>query len=82
MRSGSTIIENEFKISGDWVRHKEQIKSTYTELTDEDLNYIPGKERELLTRMEIRLNLDREDVKRIIQDVQTGQHLSLHRDSW
>ena len=66
-------IKNEFKISGEWIRHKRQLRLLHAELTDEDMNYTTGKERDLLTRMEIRLNLDREEVIKIIQDVQSGK---------
>lgn len=55
-----------FKISGDWKKQSEQLKDKFNQLTDSDLKFEPGKENELLQRVETRLNKKREEVINII----------------
>ncbi|WP_341905241.1 hypothetical protein [Fluviicola taffensis] len=55
-----------FKISGDWTKQSEQLKDKFSQLTDSDLKFEPGKENELLQRVETRLNKKREEVINII----------------
>ncbi|AEA45050.1 hypothetical protein [Fluviicola taffensis] len=55
-----------FKISGDWAKQSTQLKEKFTQLTDSDLKFEPGKENELLTRVETRLNKKRDEVINII----------------
>ncbi|TSJ42048.1 hypothetical protein [Fluviicola chungangensis] len=55
-----------FKISGDWKKQSEQLKEKFNQLTDSDLKFEPGKENELLQRVETRLNKKREEVINII----------------
>lgn len=56
-----------FKIIGDWAAQSKQLKEKFTQLTDADLKYEPGKENELLSRVETRLNKKREEVINIIK---------------
>ena len=64
-------IKNEtaetFKMNGNWETQSEQLKKNYSQLTDADLNFETGKENELLSRMETRLDKNREDVIGIIE---------------
>jgi len=55
-----------FKISGDWTKQSELLKDKFNQLTDSDLKFEPGKENELLQRVETRLNKKREEVINII----------------
>jgi len=55
-----------FKISGDWTKQSEQLKDKFSQLTDSDLKFEPGKENELLQRVETRLNKKRDEVINII----------------
>lgn len=55
-----------FKISGDWTKQSHQLKEKFSQLTDTDLKFEPGKENELLQRVETRLNKNREEVINII----------------
>ncbi len=55
-----------FKISGNWTKQSEQLKDKFSQLTDADLKFEPGKENELLQRVETRLNKKREEVINII----------------
>lgn len=56
-----------FKITGNWDKQSKQLKEKFSQLTDSDLKFEAGKENELLTRMETRLNKKREEVISIIK---------------
>ncbi len=60
-----------FKITGNWEAQSKQLKAKFSQLTDSDLKFVAGKESELLTRMETKLNKKREEVITIIKKVQT-----------
>lgn len=64
--SNSDKKTESFKISGDWTKQSEQLKDKFSQLTDADLKFEPGKENELLQRVETRLNKKREEVINII----------------
>lgn len=55
-----------FKISGNWAKQSVQLKEKFSQLTDSDLKFEPGKENELLQRVETRLNKKRDEVINII----------------
>lgn len=59
-----------FKITGNWDAQSKKLKATYSQLTDADLKFEPGKENELLSRVEHRLNKKREEVISIIKKSQ------------
>jgi hypothetical protein len=58
-------------MTGDWKEQSKQLKTKYSALTDADLKYEAGKESDLLKRVETRLNKNREEVVKIIKNVQT-----------
>ncbi|MFZ4784013.1 MAG: hypothetical protein ACOYLH_00960 [Flavobacteriales bacterium] len=55
-----------FKITGNWEKQSKLLKEKYSQLTDADLKFEPGKENDLLKRVETRLNKKREEVINII----------------
>lgn len=57
-----------FKITGDWESQSKELKNKFSQLTDSDLKFEPGKENELLTRVETRLKKNRQEVIGIITD--------------
>lgn len=59
-----------FKVTGNWAAQSKQLKENYSQLTDADLKFEIGKENELLSRVETRLNKQREEVINIIKKVQ------------
>ncbi|MEO6883322.1 MAG: hypothetical protein ABI199_04770 [Bacteroidia bacterium] len=61
-----------FKINGNWSDQSNQLKKKFSQLTDTDLKFEPGKENELLTRMGNRLSKKREEVIDIIKKGQTA----------
>jgi len=52
-----------------WDEVKEQIKEHNVELTDEDLDYEPGHEEELLSRLSSKLGKPRSQIKALIESI-------------
>lgn len=71
MENSQKMSNETFKISGDWSAQSKQLKEKFAQLTDADLNFEAGKESELLSRVELRLKKNREDVINIIKNIQT-----------
>ena len=59
----------QLKLSEPWEDVKEKIKESNIELTDEDLQYTPGNEEELLNRLSKKLNRTPDEVKAWIESV-------------
>ncbi len=60
---------SDFKIIGNWAKQSTELKEQFSNLTDADLKFEPGKENELLTRVEKRLDKNREEVIGIFNSV-------------
>ncbi len=56
-----------FKIKGNWNRLSKKLKEKFTQLTDVDLVFEPGKETDLLKRIGVKINRKQEDVINIIR---------------
>jgi len=56
-----------FKVVGNWDEQSNALKKEFSELTDADLEFETGKEFELLTRIETRLNKKRDAVIKILK---------------
>lgn len=57
-------------IGGDWDAQSKELKTKYAQLTDADLKFEKGKEQELITRVQTRLNKKRGEV---IELIRSGQ---------
>ena len=57
-------------IFGNWDAQSKEMKTNYTQLTDEDLKFEAGKENELIKRVQTRLSKGREEVIGIIKKTQ------------
>lgn len=64
-KSGAT-----FKITGNWNAQSKQLKEKFPQLTDADLKFESGKENELLSRLQTKLNKKREEVIDLINNAQ------------
>lgn len=62
-------MDNNLNLSTRWEEVKEKIKETNYELTDEDLEFTPGKEEELFKRIGDKLGKDPDWVKGWIESV-------------
>lgn len=65
-----------FKITGNWDEQSKGLKEKFSQLTDSDLKFETGKEKELLERVGTRLNKKPEEVINIIKKGQPGKEQS------
>lgn len=59
---------NELNIKGNWHEKKGKLKQEFAELTDDDLQYIEGREEELVGRVQQRLGTTKEKARHIINN--------------
>lgn len=64
------------KLKVPWETVKERIKENDSNLTDEDLEYIPGKEEELIQRLEKIMNRSRDQVVAYIESISSNEDLA------
>ena len=64
------------KLQASWEEVKERMKENDINLTDEDLEYIPGKEEELIQRLEKIMNRSRDQVIAYIESISSNEHLA------
>jgi uncharacterized protein YjbJ (UPF0337 family) len=57
------------KLKGNWNELKGKLKKSYAELTDNDLLYEEGREDELYGRLQQKLGKSKEEVRRLINDL-------------
>jgi GTP cyclohydrolase I len=62
-----------FNLQQPWEEVKEILKEINLSLTDEDLDYQPGREDELLQRLEKKLGKSKAEVKAIIESASTNE---------
>lgn len=60
---------NTLEIKGDWNIIKGSLKQKWASLTDDDLQYLDGKQDELLGRIQKRTGESREAVEKAIKDL-------------
>ena len=56
-------------LKGNWNEMKGKLKQKYGQLTDDDLVFTEGKEDELLGRLQKRLGMAKEDLRRDIEEL-------------
>jgi hypothetical protein len=64
------------KLQDSWDRVKEKLKEINTSLTDDDLGYEPGKEKELLDRIAAKLKKDPAEVKALIESISANKGIA------
>jgi len=70
------MMDYELKLEAPWTEVKDMIQEINTDLTDEDLKYEKGRERELLERLSRKLNKSIADVKGWIESVSHNRGLA------
>jgi hypothetical protein len=65
-----------FKLKAPWEMVKERMKENDSNLTDEDLEYIPGKEEELIQRLEKKMSRSRDQVIAYIESISSNEDLA------
>jgi hypothetical protein len=64
------------KLAAPWEMVKEKMKENNINLSDKDLEYTPGKEEELLHRLEKKMNRSREQVIAYIESISSNHDLA------
>ena len=59
---------NTLEIKGDWNIAKGKLKQKWAKLTDDDLQYVEGKQEELLGRIQTRTGETRDAVEKAVKD--------------
>jgi uncharacterized protein YjbJ (UPF0337 family) len=59
---------NTLELRGHWNIAKGKLKQKFARLTDDDLQYVEGKEEELLGRIQKRTGRSRAEIERTIQN--------------
>ena len=59
---------NKTSMKGNWNITKGKLKQKYSQLTDDDLKYVEGKEDELIGRIQKRTGETRENLDRIMRE--------------
>jgi uncharacterized protein YjbJ (UPF0337 family) len=57
------------KIKGNWNIIKGKLKQKYAKLTDDDLQYVEGKEDELIGRIQKRTGLAQDEVIVVVDEI-------------
>ncbi len=65
--------QTSLQLTAPWPEVKEKIKETNVELTDEDLDYKPGKEDDLIAHLSQKMNRSREEVKAWIESISANR---------
>lgn len=68
--------EYKLKIEAPWDEVKDMLKEVNMDLTDDDLRYEPGKEKELLERLSNKMNKSIPEVKGWIESVSHNKGLA------
>ncbi len=61
------------ELSAPWEQVKDRLKEVKADLSDEDLNYEPGKEMELLQRLAKKIGRNTDHVKAWIESVSANE---------
>ena len=70
-------MENKtLRLHTSWEEVKEKIKERNIDVTDEDLEYIPGQESELLQRLTGKLGNTPDDVRRFIESIAHNEDMA------
>ena len=63
----------EFNIADNWENSAKELRKKYSNLSEEDLKFEPGKENDLLNRIGIRLGKKRVEVISMIKNIQSNK---------
>jgi hypothetical protein len=66
-------MQNLLKLQTDWDEVKERLKENDVTLSDEDLEYQPGQEEELINRLSAKMKKSPDDVKKYIESVSVNK---------
>ena len=61
------------RLNAPWEQVKERLKENDVHLSDEDLDYSPGQEDELLDRLTKKLGKSREEVRMYVESISANE---------
>ncbi|HSB92916.1 MAG TPA: hypothetical protein VLC28_07360, partial [Flavitalea sp.] len=71
------VMENKtLRLHTSWEHVKEKIKERNIEVSDEDLEYVPGEESELLQRLTGKLGNSPDEVRRFIESISANEDMA------
>jgi uncharacterized protein YjbJ (UPF0337 family) len=59
---------NKLQFKGSWNEVKGKLKQKYAQLTDDDLTYAEGKDDELVGKLQKKLGMSAEEVRRMLEN--------------
>jgi len=68
--------DSRLRLHAPWLDVKEQMKEHNMELTDEDLEYEPGHEEELFSRLASKLGASRAQIKALIESISSNRGMA------
>ena len=66
-------MEKILNLNAPWEEVKEKIKENNIELTDEDLDLIPGQEQKLLRHLAVKMDRSPEEIKAWIESISANK---------
>ncbi len=69
---------NPLVIRGNWNEVADKLKQQFTDLTDDDLLFKKGEEKELSERLQNRLGTTNEELRKIISTVGVVHHIFIN----
>jgi uncharacterized protein YjbJ (UPF0337 family) len=66
-------MNNKLKLENSWDKVKERLKENNIELTDDDLQYTPGQEDELLERLSKKLHKNKDETKALVESLSANE---------
>ena len=66
-------MADQLNLQAPWEEVKERLKENDISLTDDELEYEPGRENELLDRLGRKMNKSREQVRRFIESISANE---------
>jgi uncharacterized protein YjbJ (UPF0337 family) len=63
---------NTLEMKGNWNITKGKLKQKFAQLTDDDLQFVDGKEDELIGRIQKRTGQNKEEIERVIDECCSG----------
>ena len=66
-------MDSTLDLKSPWAEVAEKLKENNIDLTDEDLMYQPGKEKELLARLQKKMKKSPEEIKAYIESISANR---------
>ncbi len=66
-KESEKMTNEQFQIKGDWKKESQALKTKYPTLTSEDVKFEPGKETDLIKRLETKLGKNQTEVINILK---------------